>query len=128
MGPRQRQDAVVFRFARTADGKPADPGHGNIGIVLVDPSPTLGRKQHVAQFIPEQDRDSGCFAGQPAERKVCQRGLLIREQPRGRDRSVRDERHQRACPSWRHERISAVVTFFCIALSRRRVAHSAVWS
>ena len=119
MAPRRRQNAVVFRFARTTDGKPADPGHGDVGMALVDPPPTLGRKRHIARFMPEQEGEAGRFAGQPSERRI---------RPRGRDRSVRDERRQRARPPRRRDRIPADVTFLCIAHFRRAVAHSTLWS
>ena len=48
MAPRQGQDVMVFRFANTTDGKPADPGHGNVGIALIDSPPALGRKQQIS--------------------------------------------------------------------------------
>ena len=119
MALRRRQNAMVFRFARTTDGKPADPGHGDVGMALVDPPPTLGRKRHIARFMPEQEGEAGRFAGQPSERRI---------RPRGRHRNVRDERRQRARPPRRRDRIPADVTFLCIAHFRRGVAHSTLWS
>ena len=53
MAAHQRQDAMVFRFARTTDGQLADPGDGSVGVVLVDSPAALGRKQHVLQLGPE---------------------------------------------------------------------------
>ena len=85
------EGAEDVRLFWTVDGKAADPGHGSVGMAFGDSLAAFGRQQQVAQLVPAQARNHRRFLGQPVERKVGQRRLLVRGQPCGRDRGVGHE-------------------------------------
>jgi len=96
---RQRHDLAVVGLVRNSNAKPAQPPHGGVGVAPVDAPPALRAQQQIAQLVPEHPRNLRRLLAQPIQCKLGQRRFFVRQHPSRYDRSVGDERHQRACPS-----------------------------
>ena len=73
--------------------------------------------------MPEHARHPCSLVGKAIKRQVSQLRFLVRQNPSCGDRSVNNKCHQCRWPSWRQDKISDVVTAFCLLRSLRRVAH-----
>ena len=91
-------------------------------------SPILPRRSAVSSKFPSSCQNRlGAIAVSSASRSSA-RSASAACSSGSSSRGTRNERRQCACPSWRQDRISSVVTAFCFARSLRRVAHSAACS